>query len=158
MKKKVIAVVLLLCATLLVLTACSSPKEFSVSGMTITLTSQFVEKDVVGQTKCYQSLRVIVTALKESFSTLGVSQSFTLQEYTKAVLAANKITATIKTGEKYYSFTYEKNVEGQDYYYFATTHKSGDAFWLIQFACFKSDKETYQPTFEKWADSVVFDA
>lgn len=159
MKKKIVAVILLLCASLMVFTACfTADKEFSVEGMTITLTNQFTEKDMMGQTKYYQSLRAVVTVLKEEFSELGVSSSYTLRQYTQAVLSANSINASITTGEKYYSFTYEKTVNGQNYYYFATTHKASDAFWLIQFGCFQSEKDKYQPSFEKWANSVVFEA
>ena len=160
MKKKIIAIVLLLCVTLLALTACfgEKEKEFTVDEMTITLTTQFTEKDVYGQTKCYQSIRTLVTVLKESYSSLGVTSTFTLKQYTQAVLDANKLDATITQGDKYYSFSYEKDVSGQTYYYFATTHKADNAFWLIQFSCFSSDKDKYQETFEKWADSVVFEA
>ena len=159
MKKKIVAVVLLLCAALLVLTACfGADKDFSVAGMTITLTSQFTEKDMMGQTKYYQSLRAVVTVLKEGFEDLGGAQDWTLTKYTQAVLKANNLKSGITEGEKYYSFTYEKSLNGQDYYYFATTHKASDAFWLIQFGCLKSEKDKYQPKFEKWADSVTFEA
>lgn len=160
MKKKIIAVVLLLCVTLLALTACfgEKEKEFTVQEMTITLTTMFTEKDVYGQTKCFQSIRTVVTVLKESNSSLGVTSDFTLNQYTQAVLKANNLKSSVTKGDKYYSFSYEKDVSGQTYYYFATTHKADNAFWLIQFSCFSSDKDKYQAKFEKWADSVVFEA
>ena len=158
MKKKIIAVVLLLCVSLLAFAACGADKEFSTEGMTITLTDQFVEKDVVGQTKVYQSTYVIVTALKEDFTMLPGMEDWTLTYYTNLTLQANHLAAPVIQTQTYYYFTYEKTVSGQEYFYLATTHKASDAFWLIQFACFKKDKDTYLPKFIKWADSVVFDA
>ncbi len=51
MKKKIIAVVLLLCCALVLFTACA-PKEktFTKAGMSITLTDEFYEKTIVSQT------------------------------------------------------------------------------------------------------------
>lgn len=158
MKKKIIAVVLLLCVALLTLTACfGSEKKFTVAGMTITLNNQFTEKDVMGQTKSYQSLRVAVTVLKEEFTLTAGMEDMTLKQYTQAVIKANKLSATVNEGEKYDYFTYEKTANAQNYYYYATTFKASDAFWLIQFGCLTSDKDKYQPKFEKWADTVVFE-
>lgn len=54
-------------------------------------------------------------------------------------------------------FTYEREVSGNDYAYLATVFKSSDAFWLIQFACFKDDYNDKEDDFVKWAKSVAFE-
>ena len=43
-------------------------KTFEKAGMQITLTTAFSEKEYIGQTACYQSSKVIVTAIKEEFT------------------------------------------------------------------------------------------
>ena len=55
-------------------------------------------------------------------------------------------------------FVYEKTVSDKRYFYLATTHKSKDAFWLIQFCCDQKDKDEFQEKFLEWADTITFDA
>lgn len=161
MKKRYIALAMMICVIAVALCGCfESDKEFSKAGMTITLTSNFVEKEHVSQTAYYESTTSIVTVLKESFSSVSGFKDYTLEQYTDAVLKANGLKAEITKydDKEYYSFTYEKNINGKDFYYFATTFKGPDAFWLIQFACTTSNKDRFQANFVKWADSVKFAA
>ena len=133
-------------------------KEFSKSGMTITLTDGFVEKDLVSQTAYYESTKAIVTALKEEFSLFEQAgyEDMTLEEYGNLVLTTNSFDTEMqhKNGLSY--FTYEKSVSGKDFKYFATVFEGSDAFWLIQFASEQKNFDTFQPKFEKWANSVKF--
>lgn len=160
MKKKLLiftaaAVAAILC--LIGFAGCKAKdKTFEKAGVRITLTTEFTEKEYIGQTVCYQSAKVIVTVLKEEFASIG--SSCTLGEYTDMVLQANNFSAATngREGREYMYFSYEKSVGGKDYYYIATTHKGPDAFWLIQFACFASDKDKYTDSFFRWADSVTF--
>ncbi|MDE6001582.1 MAG: hypothetical protein K2G96_04620, partial [Clostridia bacterium] len=160
MKKKFLVFTAATVAALLCLigvVGCKAKAQtFEKEGMQITLTADFTEKEYIGQTVCYQSAKVIVTALKEEFTT--IDSSYTIDEYTNMVLRANRFTAETyeREGQEYMYFSYEKTVSGQNYYYMATTHKGTDAFWLIQFACFSSDKDKYFDTFLTWADSVTF--
>lgn len=143
-----------------ILAGCSQEKTFEKAGMQITLTSNFHEKDYVSMTAYYESRDAIVTVLKEEFSLVDGFKNYTLTQYTNTVLKANKLTAAVSTreGKDYQYFTYEKSVSGKDFYYLATTHKASDAFWLIQFACVVSDKDSYTEKFLGWADTVVFGA
>ncbi|MDE7380431.1 MAG: hypothetical protein K2N14_05190 [Clostridia bacterium] len=142
------------------LTACTAnPKQFDKAGMSITLTTAFTEKDLVSQTAYYESRDSIVTALKEEFSLLSGSSSWTVSHYTDVVMKNNKLTDAEKherEGKEYIYFTYEKTVSGKQFFYLATTHKSSDAFWLIQFACDQSKKDAMTDTFLGWADTVTF--
>lgn len=138
-----------------------SPKTFEKSGMSITLTTAFTEKSIVSQTAYYESRDSIVTVLKEEFSNLngGNGSSWTVSKYTDVVLGNNGMSTSAKEtreGKDYLYFTFEKTVTGREFYYLATTHKGTDAFWLIQFACLASEKDTMTEKFLGWADSVTF--
>ena len=161
MKKhlSIIAFILVLSTLLLALVGCSllepKDKSFSKAGMTITLDSDFVEQDIVTQTAYYVSQKAIVTALKEDGSTIA---NYTVEDYAELVCEVNKLdddTVAVKNG--YAEFTYEKELNGKDYYYYARCFKNGTDFWLFQFACETKNTEEYKPIFEKWASSVTFD-
>lgn len=160
MKKKTVAIILVLCALLVTLTACfgEKDKEFSKAGMTITLTNKFTEKEIVSQTAYYESLYTIVTCLKEDFSAFDYGSGLALDDYTSMVLENNNLDVETEFNQEhnYWYFSYERTVSGKQFYYFATTFKSNDAFWLIQFACDASNKDKYQACFEKWAGTVTF--
>ena len=155
---KIVAVICALLACFGILAGCSQEKTFEKSGMQITLTSAFYEKDLVSLTAYYESTDSIVTALKEEFSQVEGFGNYTLAEYTDLVKQANKLSAAVSSreGQDYQYFTYEKSVSGKTFFYLATTHKASDAFWLIQFACDVSDKEKFTDTFLGWADTVTF--
>ncbi len=126
--------------------------------MRTTLTTAFQEKDVLSQTVCYESRSEIVTALKESFSLMPGFGRYTIEDYTNLILKNNKLFSTTYTrdGKDYMFFTYEKTVNDKQIYYVATTHKSSDAFWLIQFACNASEKTERVTKFLAYADTITF--
>ena len=94
MKKRSL-IALLLCAVLLLACGCTAkPKTFTASGMTIELTEDFAEKEMVGFTAVYQSKDVFVFALKEEFEILG--DSMDLDEYADLVLEANQMDAAVE--------------------------------------------------------------
>ena len=148
-------------ACIFALTGCSffqaKEKTFEKAGMRITLTSDFVEKEIVSQTVYYESRKVIVTALKEEFSMLAGLENYSLEEYTDLTISGTRLSAQAeqREGKDYLYFSYEKNVSGNQFFYLATTHKMSDAFWLIQFACFLGEKEKYTETFLSWADTIT---
>ena len=161
MKKQLsaIALCLVICTLFLTLVGCTSlepkDKSFSKAGMTITLNAGFSEQEIVSQTAYYVSQKAIVTALKEDGSTIA---DYTVADYAKLVCDVNKLDSdkvTAKAG--YAEFTYEKEVSGKDYFYYARCFKNGTDFWLFQFACETKNTEEYRAIFEKWASSVTFD-
>ena len=153
-----IALILLVCTLFLTLAGCAlvepKDKSFSKAGMTITLNTDFVEKDIVTQTAYYVSQKAIVTALKEDGSTIA---NYTVRDYAKLVCDVNKLDGDkIVAEDGYAEFTYEKEVNGKDYFYYARCFKNGTDFWLFQFACETKNTEEYRAIFEKWASSVTF--
>lgn len=163
MKKRLFIAVLSIVtaiACLFGIAGCASAKTFEKAGMQITLTSKFTEKEYISMTAYYESADAIVTVVKESFTDVASAglEINTLDEYTDVVLSNNGLNSSKLTREnqEYIYFTYEKSVSGKDFYYLATTHKSSDAYWLIQFACVKDKKEQFTETFLGYADSITF--
>lgn len=146
-----------LAPTILNVATSNGPKEFSGSGMTITLTKAFEEVEYQGFTQCYESREAVVFMLKEEFSLVPGLEDYTLEDYADLVLSSNSIDAEVKTENGVMYFTYTSAPDGTTFYYMATLHKSSDAFWLIQFATPESMKDEYHSLFLEWAASVEFE-
>jgi hypothetical protein len=152
MKKRSL-IALLLCAVLLLTCGCTAkPKTFTASGMTIELTEDFAEKEMVGFTAVYQSKDVFVFALKEEFEILG--DSMDLDEYADLVLEANQMDADVEHEGEHTYFTFDKTVSGKDMTYTAVLYKGEDAYWMIQFACLSKDYDDLKDTIFGYAASV----
>ena len=80
-----------------------------------------------------------------------------VRDYAELVCDVNKLDGDkIVAEDGYAEFTYEKEVNGKDYFYYARCFKNGTDFWLFQFACETKNTEEYREIFEKWAYSVTF--
>ena len=154
MKKRNL-IALLLCAVMLLTCGCSAKaKTFTASGMTIELTEDFTEKDMLGFTAVYQSEDVFVFALKEEFDILG--DEMNVDEYAELVLEANQMDADVEHEGEHTYFTFDKTVSGKDMTYTAVLYKGEDAYWMIQFACLSKDYDKLEDTIFGYANSVEF--
>ena len=166
MKKlfKCLTVILVLSALILSMTGCSlldrireasiKDKDFSKAGLTITLTDEFSEKDIVTHTAYYVSQKAVVLTLKEDGSQSNIK---TPKMYAELICQVNKITnVEITEKDGYAEFNYENETGGKEYYYYARCYKNGTDFWLVQFGCETKNTEELTPLFEKWANSVKF--
>ena len=136
-------------------------KVFSASGMSITLTENFVETSFEGYDACYDSATVAVFCLKEPFSMAEGVADLTLDQYAELTITANQAhNPTLKEvdGMPVMEYTFFNEDTNVNYAYFSAMYKSGDAFWAIQFACDAELYDAHEETFVKWAKSVVFDA
>lgn len=157
-----ICFICLLCCAMVASCSILAPtdKEFTKEGMTITLTSAFKEEDTEGMTASYLSTSIGVSALKESFESFedaGASSSMPLKEYAELVIEANEFSSTITEKEGITCFNYEDDSSGENFIYLGTVHRSGDAYWYVQFYCQEKDYEKNESTFLKWAKSIKFD-
>lgn len=159
--KRIMAAVLAAVMLCLLCSCGASEKDFSKAGMTITLTNKFVEKDLVTQTAYYESTDAIVTALREGFDIFqqsGIDSNITVKQYAELCITVNNLSGvTADENEKYAHFSYEKQVNGQDFSYEAYCFRTDDAFWLIQFACHTKNLSKMTSVFEKYANSVKFE-
>lgn len=132
--------------------------DFSVAGMTITLTEDFKEISYEGFTQCYESKAVAVMTLKEAFTLMPGLEDYTVEDYAELVLTANGMTMDDlkeEDGIVYFDYVTDGG-SGQDYYYVVTLHKGTDAFWLIQFATPATNESKLHDQFIDWAENVKF--
>ncbi len=154
--KKYSLVCLLLCAVLLCAAACGSaePKTFTKEGMSITLTSDFRESAQEGFTVCYDSRKLAVLALKESYDLFASMGDITLEEYGQLVLSANSLDSSLETENGLTFFSHDKYVNNTYYTYHCFVFQGTDAFWLVQFACKTGDAEALKDTIFSYAKSI----
>lgn len=133
----------------------SGPKEksFEKAGMTIVLTDDFVEKEIVFATAYYESENTIASALKQEFYLFGDAE-ITLPEYAQFVIYRNDFNVDIQEKEGLTCFEREIEAHGKDYTFFTTFFKGDDAFWLFEFMCETKNYEELLPSFIKYAKSV----
>lgn len=140
----------------------AGPATFTNSGMTITLTDDFIKQDMDGFDACYGAEDVAVFAFKEPFDTLGAESAeevaaYTSADYGELFISANTFSALggvqTKDGLTYVEYT----ADGVDYFYRAYIYKTDDAFWVVQFAVDEADKAEYADDFVTWANSVSFE-
>ena len=133
-------------------------QDFTVDNMTITLTSEFREEELEGFTQCYDSSLVGVVVLKESTDEYPWLADYTLEEYGEDVIWNNDLTDSTLTsyGDFYYFIYTAQGSNGQPYQYFATVHRNGNDFWLIQFAALQKNFSKMENKFLEWASTVRF--
>ena len=84
------------------------PKEFTSSGMTVTLTKDFTEDNVMGFTYSCRSKDVYMLALREAFSEAEGLKDLTLDEYRDILLEVNELTdARVDTFDGIPGFEYD---------------------------------------------------
>ncbi|MEA4890220.1 MAG: hypothetical protein VB070_12230 [Clostridiaceae bacterium] len=135
----------------------SKPQEFSKAGMTITLTQDFAEKEVVSQTAAYISSQYIVVSMKEETQLLeqnDVAADISLREYAECIIANNELDTTIEGIESQPYFIYSQHLNGKDISYLAVMFKGSDAYWVVTFACETQYFASSREQFMKWADTV----
>lgn len=141
-------------------------KTFSVDGMSITLTEEFLNTtwavgEEAGCSAVYSDGDVTVLAIKEAFTLAAGFEEYTLEEYANLTIEANGMLTTVKrdsNGFMYFDHLYEEPESGETYYYYDYVFKSGDAFWLVQFAALESVAEDYADDIDRWVKSIEFDA
>lgn len=136
-------------------------KDFSVDGMTITLTEEFKEMDeAAGEyNAAYGTDDVGVLVIKEEFTLAEDFGDYTLDEYVDLVLYANNksgITVKKEDGLTYFEYEEKSDVNQLVYTYRIYVYKSNDAFWMLQFYSLKGDFDEYSDSFKTWASSVQF--
>lgn len=133
-------------------------KDFTLEGLTITLTDAFSDLEVEGATGGYQSRDCALFLIKEPFDSLKNGEELTLEEYVERVKTKNGLDVEIKTEENLTYFERTASADGDEFVYYSVMYRAPDAFWLLQFTCETKDYEEYRPYFVNWAKSVTFDA
>lgn len=137
----------------------AAAKDFTVQGMTITLTENFKEDSVLGQTASYASKDMIVLCLREPFALIPGADNMTVRQYAGLVLQANKDkAATLQQFGDHpgFEFTYTSPESNRTFRYRLYTYKGEDAFWTIQFVTNDQDFTKLESKIAEYAESVRF--
>lgn len=156
-----IVALILLALTIVFLSACNNITEevFTKDGFSITLTSEYREREFENYFVGYDSKNVLVTVIKEPFSALEGFEDYTLAQYadlmkqncTKDNVTPSEITEA--DGVTYFEYSFF-NKEGTSYKYFTAMYKGDDAFWTVQFATTLSEYEGFKVQMLEFAKSV----
>lgn len=139
-------------------------KVFSKSGLSISLTKDFKEKDVLDFTAYYTSEKVMVLTLKVEFDGFDTNKwnpyEHSCFEYAEKISKEYKeiypstTEASVNEDLIYFTFDFEQN--GKNYKYLLATYKANDAYWQVSFGCEKRNFETLQKDIIRYANSVSF--
>lgn len=159
--KRVFAIIGIIFSFILITgcTTSNTTKKYSVNGINVTMDDDFVEKENVSYTTYLLSDKAMFLALKEDFTTLsqiGIDNNSKLEDYANIIKKTNNLTNEFKKENNFMYTTYEKQINGKNYFYLAAVYKAKDAFWLVNFACVDKDKDKYMPKFIEWTKTVEF--
>ncbi len=136
------------------------PKRFTCENLSITLTQDFKEATIQGYTGAYDSSKVAVLLLREGFALMEGLEDYTLSQYAELVLQANaaRNPSRLKTaqGLTYFTYDFTNPDTNQTFAYSVFLYKSGDAFWMVQFAVLEDAAQELEPFVLEWAGSVAF--
>jgi len=165
---------MLVALILLMLTGCSvldsaeeptptpQPTSFSKSGMTVTLTDAFTEKDYVTYTAVYESADIAIFALKEEFRLFDssvLSSESAVTEYARLLWKSNGFSNELNLSEQdgLTWFQYDRAVNGGDYTYRVYVYKGTDSFWMVQFTAYADRFADVETVIHEYAKTVVIE-
>ena len=135
---------------------------FHKSGLSITLTHDFKEKDVLDYTAYYSSQKILVLTSKAEFDDFNIEEwnpaEHSLYEYAEKIAEDYKnlypSTSEIYTEHNliYFTFDFEKN--GNNYTYLLAVFKSNDAYWQVSLGCKSVNFARLQSDMIRFAQSV----
>lgn len=169
-KRTVVATILLVAALIIGLCAgrlisgglfrnrAPKPEDFTLNGMTITLTKDFTEDNVMGFTSSYRSKDVYALALREAFLEAEGLKELSLEEYRDLLMEVNELAdARADTFDGIPGFEYDyEDEDGNAYHDRTFVYRTDDSFWMIQFITFREAFSKYEATVNGWAKSVRF--
>ncbi len=143
----------------------ADPKTFTYSNMSITLSEAFEEEngadyedtdyDVI-----FNAGSLMVSVIRERFSTTPGLSDLTLKEYARALIEVNELDQNLSIQQEngLTFIEYEDSVDSDTYHYFIAIYRTDNAYWSIQFVSFAEDIDEQRPVILDWAKSVTFDS
>lgn len=143
------------------LSACFKPKtkEFSGSGMTVTLTDDFVEKEVLQAQLYLESTKSIFMGNAETKAFLVDYGITDLRTYTQKVLElAGKTSVEIfeynEGGVRFDYAYYDATVDLNEFGYMLITMEGESNYYTMDFGCKKANLESNKEQFMAWAKLI----
>ncbi len=158
--KRIICFFLSLLLLTFSLCACTAkPQDFSWQGLSITLTSNYEEKEITEKSAIYTSYKdlCVVEITFESFEDLILMEydpEMSLEAYAQMAIADNELEAEVKTKDGVVYYNYTDKADKQEFTNMVTVHRCGDGYWLVRFASLTQDYETAEAQFISFAKTV----
>lgn len=135
-------------------------KEFSGSGITITLNDDFAVTETVLAPLYLVSLDHVFMGMRESKSLANAYDIYSLQDYATAVLTNGGKTDVStynsnETGATYIYAYYTSTVDGNDYGYMLVCMESSTYFYSMNFGCLEENLEDSKTIYHNWADTII---
>ena len=142
------------------LTGClKNAKEIEGSGISITLNSTFVEKEVLQVPFYLESTQHIFMGNRERKTDLSSAGVSTLEQYIEAVLSVGGKTATVEEYDEedmHYLFAYYTSiVNEQDFGYMLVVMEGENHFYTLTFGCFENKLEGNKAQYTKWIKTAT---
>ncbi len=144
----------------LILVGCkSNEKTFSGAGVSITLNSSFVEKEVIQAPFYLESKDHLFMALRETKTDLSTYGIADLSSYIEAVLSNASKTATVETfeeGDLLYKYAYYTSTVGdQTFGYMLIVMEGENHFYSMNFGCLEDKLEDNKDLYFKWSKTIT---
>ncbi len=155
MIKKIVSIVIIILLSFLIF-GCgkNTNKLFANDDFEIILPDRFESMNTNKYDYLYKNKDVIITVLREDINALKkykINNDSTTEDYLKVISELSNKEYEIINKEKYSYMIYESS----EHYHMATTFKSNDYFWIINYMCLKKNIDIYKNEFFKWNDSIV---
>ena len=136
----------------------SSPNTFSCADMSITLTEDFTEDEIVGFAGTYVSADVLVYVSCEDFDEYEPFRVISTEQYVDMLRQNNDALADaeLKTKDGLSFLEYNARTGGKDYHWFVYVFRSDNGFRLVEFAVFEKNTEEFRDDVHGWAKTVKF--
>lgn len=157
MKKKLLLAILLCLLTSIIAGCSSSPKNFSIDNLTVTLTKEFKEEKSREFDMYIVSDDVVFSAIEETANELETSgyEISSLNDYCLEIAELNSTPkSAIAKRDNYYYFTNTKTVSGGNYTYIHCMFEGQSSYWICEFVCKTKLYDRYKKDIFSWADSI----
>ena len=137
----------------------SEPKDFTVDGMTVTLTKAFQKVDHDGFLAVYGSTDAVLLVEKEAVAANDSLADMTCENYAELFIQNNSLTGSqIREEEGLLWFSYKGTNPDTNvtYRYSVYIFKTENAFWVLQFAVTDKEGDQYADQIMEWAKTVKF--
>ncbi|MBQ8374293.1 MAG: hypothetical protein IJX98_01815 [Clostridia bacterium] len=137
-------------------------KTFQKSGLSIILTNDFKEKEVLDYTAYYSSPKMMVLTLKVEMDGFDVNKwnpyESTCYDYAEKISKEYRnlypSTTEVTVNEELIYFTFDFEQSGKTYKYLLAIYKANDAYWQVSFGCEKRNYDTLKKDMICYAKSV----
>lgn len=160
MLRKILSIFVFLMVSFGLMGCTATPMEFSGSGITITLTDDFLEEDVIQAPFYLESRDHMFMGMRESKASLVSYYINSLSDYIDAVLEAGGLPSIDKftqdDGDVEYMYAYYSKTVGEvDYGYMLIVMESEDYFYTMNFGCLNDKLDDNKDQYFQWLETII---